>query len=236
MRNLHTKSTPERPILKSERSQSKWLCNVLILKLDKCTLPYAIPSSILTCLKNLRELEVRDSDKVVSSCHHLTTLVHSAVSFCNLKQLSVKDCHGLKHLFTSSAARKLVHLEEMYIVQCESMEEILAEEQEETTSGAIKFERLSTIILDSLSSLLCFYSGSSTLLLSTLIRVLIWKCPNMKTFSRGDIHAESFLGIQGSLDTKEKLIFHQDLNSTVEQMFQQQVRTLNQLIITQVIL
>ncbi|XP_020224989.1 uncharacterized protein LOC109806866 [Cajanus cajan] len=110
----------------------------------------------------------------------------------------------------------------MYIVQCESMEEILAEEQEETTSGAIKFERLSTIILDSLSSLLCFYSGSSTLLLSTLIRVLIWKCPNMKTFSRGDIHAESFLGIQGSLDTKEKLIFHQDLNSTVEQMFQQQ--------------
>nr|KYP54339.1 Disease resistance protein At4g27190 family [Cajanus cajan] len=158
----------------------------------------------------------------VSSCHHLTTLVHSAVSFCNLKQLSVKDCHGLKHLFTSSAARKLVHLEEMYIVQCESMEEILAEEQEETTSGAIKFERLSTIILDSLSSLLCFYSGSSTLLLSTLIRVLIWKCPNMKTFSRGDIHAESFLGIQGSLDTKEKLIFHQDLNSTVEQMFQQQ--------------
>ncbi|CAJ1949990.1 unnamed protein product [Sphenostylis stenocarpa] len=153
---------------------------------------------------------------------HLTTIVHSAVSFSNLKQLSVKYCHGLKHLFTSSTARKLVHLEEMYVVKCDSIEKILAKELNETTSEAIKFERLNTIILDSLSSLKCFYSGSDTLQLPSLIRLLVWKCTKMKIFSRGEIQAQTFLGIQVSLDPKDDLLFHQDLNTTVKMIQRQE--------------
>ncbi|KAL3009270.1 hypothetical protein AAZX31_07G074700 [Glycine max] len=165
---------------------------------------------------------VRLQKLCVSSCGHLTTLVHLPMSFSNLKHLSVKDCHGLKCLFTSTTAKKLVHLEEMYIMRCKSVEEILAKELEDTTtSEAIQFERLNTIILDSLSSLSCFYSGNEILLLSSLIKVLIWECPNMKIFSQGDIEAESFMGIQVSLDPNEDLFFHQDLNNTVKRRFQQ---------------
>ncbi|XP_029127696.1 uncharacterized protein LOC114916014 [Cajanus cajan] len=159
----------------------------------------------------------------VSSCPRLTTLVHSALSFSNLNQLSIKDCQELKYLFTSSTARTLVHLEEMSIMQCELVEVILAKGLEETTLEVIRFERLNTIILHSLSSLSCFYSGSHTLLLSSLIRVIIWECPNMKIFSQGLIDAKYDLGIQVSLDPNEEyLFFHHDLNTPVKGTFQQQ--------------
>nr|KYP77011.1 hypothetical protein KK1_021275 [Cajanus cajan] len=114
----------------------------------------------------------------------------------------------------------------MSIMQCELVEVILAKGLEETTSEVIRFERLNTINLDSLSSLSCFYSGSDTLLLSSLIRVIIWECPNMKIFSQGVIDAKFFLGIQVSLDPNEDLFFYQDLNTTVKGMFQRQVKTL----------
>nr|KYP76994.1 hypothetical protein KK1_021257 [Cajanus cajan] len=157
----------------------------------------------------------------ISSCPDLTTLVHSAVSFSNLKHLSIKDCHKLRYLFTSTTARQLVFLEEMYVVECKSMEQIILDEEVlRITSEAIKFEQLTTIILDSLPKLLYFYSGSDTLELSSLMRVLIWKCPHMTIFSRGDIHAESFMGIQVSLDPNQDLLFYQDLNTTVKGMFQ----------------
>ncbi|XP_029127698.1 uncharacterized protein LOC109803274 [Cajanus cajan] len=110
----------------------------------------------------------------------------------------------------------------MSIMQCELVEVILAKGLEETTSEVIRFERLNTINLDSLSSLSCFYSGSDTLLLSSLIRVIIWECPNMKIFSQGVIDAKFFLGIQVSLDPNEDLFFYQDLNTTVKGMFQRQ--------------
>jgi len=147
------------------------------------------------------------------------------VTFSNLKQLSVNGCDGLKYLFTSSTAKKLVHLEELIIAQCVSMEEVFRKEVNETASEAIRFERLSTVILDSLSRLSCFYSGNGTLHLSSLIRVLIWKCPSMKIFSNGNIHAQSFMGIQVSLDPEEDLLLYRDLNTTVKQMFERGVIT-----------
>jgi len=155
----------------------------------------------------------------------MTTSVHSTETFFNLRHMSVNDCDGLKYLFTSTTARKLVHLEELHIVKCVSMEEIFVKELNETASEAISFERLSTKVLDSLSSLSCFYSGNETLHLSSLITLLIWKCPSMKIFSNGNIDAESFMGIQVSLDRAEKLLFHQDLNTTVKLMFERGVIT-----------
>ncbi|CAJ1949988.1 unnamed protein product [Sphenostylis stenocarpa] len=143
---------------------------------------------------------------------HVTTSVHSTPSFSRLKKLSIKECHGLRYLFTSSIARKLVHLELMQVTLCESMQEILAKENEEITPEAIKLERLNTIILDSLSSLHCFYSGSDTLQFPSLIHVRVEKCPKMKSFSTAD--AESLSGIRLTLDGKP--ILHQDINSTAK--------------------
>ncbi|KAL2337373.1 hypothetical protein Fmac_011819 [Flemingia macrophylla] len=159
----------------------------------------------------------------VSGCPDLTTLLHSAVSFSNLKQLSVKDCRKLRYLFTSATARQLVFLEEIYAENCPSMKEIILEEElDGNISEAIKFDLLTTIFLDSLPLLRCFYSGKETLQLSSLIRVFLTNCPRMRMFSQGNIRADSFMGIQISFDPMEDLLLDQDLNTTVNWIFRAQ--------------
>ena len=157
----------------------------------------------------------------VYGCPRLTTLVVQSCS--NLKVLDIQECHELQFLFTSSVAKMLTHLEEMYIEDCESMKEIVRKEQDdETTTGEINFERLESISLQSLSSLEYFYSGNATLQLPSLIQVDIADCPKMRIFSQGLINAESFRGINRSHDD---LVFHNDLNAAIELLFLYQVRT-----------
>nr|KYP54340.1 Disease resistance protein RPS2 [Cajanus cajan] len=172
-----------------------------------------------TICEKLQELNVFE-------CPDLTTLVHSTatVSFSCLKKVSISKCSHLQFLFTSLAAKKLMNLEEISVKECESVKEIIAK-QGVSTSEAIKFERLNTIVLNSLPSLTDFYSGNDTLQLSSLIKVHLWQCPNLKNFSKGAIDAKSFQGVQKSLDPNDDLFFRQDLNSTIREMFQRQVRT-----------
>ncbi|XP_027337393.1 uncharacterized protein LOC113851107 [Abrus precatorius] len=157
----------------------------------------------------------------VFSCPDLTTLTHStsAVSFSYLKELYILECHGLQYLFTSSVAKKLMHIELITVKECDSMKELVAEEQEEITSKGIKFEQLDRIVLSSLSSLQCFYSGNDTLELPSLIQVDIWECPKMEIFSRGSIEANSFQRIRASSDSNDDLVFHNDLNFSVKRKF-----------------
>lgn len=123
-----------------------------------------------------------------------------------------------------------MNLEEIIVKQCKSVKKIVAKEAG-ATSEAIKFERLNSIALDSLPSLICFYWGSDTLQLSSLIIVHIREYRKMKIFSQGIIYAESFRGIQTSSDPKKDLLVHRDLNATIKEMLQRQVRTcLNQMI------
>ncbi|XP_027337392.1 uncharacterized protein LOC113851106 [Abrus precatorius] len=115
----------------------------------------------------------------ISGCPNLTTLVHSTsdVPFSYLKKLYISDCNELGYLFTSSAAKMLMHLEEITIKECESMKKILEKEQEETTLEGIKFERLHHIDLNTLPNLECFYSGTDTLHLPSLVQVDIGNAP-----------------------------------------------------------
>ncbi|KAJ1392591.1 P-loop containing nucleoside triphosphate hydrolase [Sesbania bispinosa] len=158
------------------------------------------------------------------ACPDLTKLLNSpsSVSFSCLKELYISECHKLEYLFTSSAARKLMHLEKITVKECESMKEIVAKEQHETSPQEIKFERLYLIHLNSLPSLEYFYSGSDTLQLPSLIQVDIILCPNMENFSQGLIHAEYFRGINVSYDdTDRDIVFYYDVNASVKRVFLQ---------------
>ncbi|XP_027905952.1 uncharacterized protein LOC114165560 [Vigna unguiculata] len=180
------------------------LCNVSTTQLFE--LEY---SSSLNIFERLHKLFVSDS-------HYLTTLgVHftSTVSFSCLKEVNIYKCQKLKYLFTSSAAKMLMNLEEISVVECESLTEIVVKEGY-TTSEAINFERLHSIYLQSLTSLVCFYSGSDTLQLSSLKIVTIWRCPNMEIFSQG---IESLNGITLSTDLEpDDLPSPQDLNTRIK--------------------
>ncbi|KAK2353849.1 hypothetical protein QL285_091433 [Trifolium repens] len=162
----------------------------------------------------------------VMKCPGLTKIFHSpsTVTFSYLKDLYINRCHGLEYLFTSSVAKVLMHLERIIVKRSQSIKEIVAKEQDETNSQGIKFEWLNCIHLDSLSSLECFYSGNDTLQLPSLNRVDIWQCPKMKVFSQGEINAKSFRGIQASADSNDKLVFDNDLNTSVKKVFLLQVQ------------
>ncbi|MCH98497.1 rpp4 candidate 3, partial [Trifolium medium] len=174
-----------------------------------------------TIIEKLHDLKVTD-------CPDLKNLFHfpCAVSFSCMKELHISKCHGLRYLFTCSIAKVLTTLEKVTVEESQSITEIVAKEQDGTTSQEVKFEQLCYISLNSLSSLECFYSGNGSLQLPSLTQVDIWQCPNVEVFSRGEINANSFKGIQASSDSNDRLVFHNDLNASVKRVFLLQVRIL----------
>jgi hypothetical protein len=174
----------------------------------------------------------------VSTCPDLKKLFHSpcAVSFSYMKELYVSKCDGLSYLFTCSVAKILTTLEKITVKKCKSITEIVAKEQDGTTSQGVKFQRLYYIYLNSLSSLECFYSDKGSLQLPSLTEVYIWECPKLKVFSSGEINAKSFRGVQTSSDSDVPLVLHNDLNASVKRVFLLQVRILpNQYIKTSIV-
>ncbi|XP_054793386.1 uncharacterized protein LOC129298975 isoform X1 [Prosopis cineraria] len=166
--------------------------------------------------KNLRVLKIKD-------CHRLTILVpSSAVSFCNLEELTVSGCHGLVSLFSSSVAKSLVRLQRMEITDCTSIAQIVNHGSGESTPEEIIFERLTFITMSQLPRLVFFYSGNATLEFSALREATIEQCPKMKRFSQGVVRAPYFVGIRASRD-EDAWHSYSDLNTTVQKLFDEKV-------------
>jgi len=158
----------------------------------------------------------------IVKCHRLDRLVSCATSFINLKQLVVKGCRKMKCLFTFSTAKSLLNLEVLIIENCESIQEII-EKEDEDVNGEIVFGRLINLSMCSLPRLVSFYSGNATLHFSSLQYVILFKCPNMTTFSEVSINAPMLHGIKPSMNDSD-LIFFYDLNTTIQSLFYEKVR------------
>ncbi|RDX65621.1 Disease resistance protein RPS5, partial [Mucuna pruriens] len=120
----------------------------------------------------------------VISCSRLSNLAPSPVCFSNLMCLVVSECHGLVYLFTSSTAKSLAQLKRMEIKNCESIEEIVSKEEDESPEDEqIIFKKLQILYLIKLDQLRCFYPGNCTLHFPSLKEVQVVDCSWMKTFS-----------------------------------------------------
>jgi len=127
----------------------------------------------------------------------------------------------MDYLFTFATLKSLVKLETLSIKKCESIKEIVKDENEDGCDKMV-FGRLRSIKLNCLPRLVRFYSGNATLHCSYLKKVILAKCPKMETFSEGVIKVSMFLGIKTSKDSSD-LTFHGDLNATIRQLFHNQV-------------
>lgn len=134
------------------------------------------PSRLLSCFKNLEELQVRSSPVEVifdinlinltesdRKAFHLKRMTldglqnlkcvwsidpHGIISFLNLQEMVVTNCAGIKSLFPASLAENLVKLKKLEIGRCHALEEIVGKEEEAGADGAsIKFEFYSLISL-----------------------------------------------------------------------------------------
>ncbi|TXG65713.1 hypothetical protein EZV62_006988 [Acer yangbiense] len=165
-----------------------------------------VDSKLDMVLSKLDKLTVRD-------CQNLIQLVPSWTSFENLTVLKVWSCNGLKNLMTSSTAKTLVQLREMEIGYCKSMIEVVAKGGD-VTDDKIIFSKLRTLTLGDLPSLSCFCSENYTFELPSLEEINVYRCPEMKYFSLGDITTRILQKVRrGSMNYP---ILEGGLNTTIQ--------------------
>ncbi|MFS7986510.1 putative P-loop containing nucleoside triphosphate hydrolase, leucine-rich repeat domain superfamily [Helianthus anomalus] len=81
-------------------------------------------------VENLRQVELKDLFSLKYIWKH-SYLQKTVLEFPNLTMLFIDNCFHLKHVFTSSMVRSLVHLQELHISDCPNMEVIIKVEEEE---------------------------------------------------------------------------------------------------------
>jgi hypothetical protein len=110
-----------------------------------------------TAFLNLDSLLLENLDNLEKICHGQLM----AESLGNLRILKVESCHRLKNLFSVSMARRLVRIEEITIIDCKIMEEVVAEESENDAADGepIEFTQLRRLTLQCLPQFTSFHSN-----------------------------------------------------------------------------
>ncbi|KAI9077803.1 hypothetical protein K1719_040289 [Acacia pycnantha] len=138
------------------------------LTVDSC------PKFIFTFVNNLRSIKEEPSEKKskemfltpsilenlnLSGVDHLKNMCEDPkVSFEHLTSLQLQKCNKLEYLFSLSMAQRLYCLQELRIISCERIKQIVKRETEETTrENTIEFLQLKTLFLQQLPE----FTGSS---------------------------------------------------------------------------
>ncbi|KAI9127058.1 hypothetical protein K1719_001617 [Acacia pycnantha] len=153
----------------------------------------------------------------VTQCSNLKHLVPSSATFSHLTYLEVANCNGLIRLITSSTARSLVKLAKMKITNCNSLEQVVAEERE-GSRDEIAFNALQVLELECLPMIRRFCSSNCVLKLQRLKKVVVQQCPRMSIFSVKDASTPMLQGIP-SKEEDGKIYWEGDLNRTIKRMF-----------------
>ncbi|TYI02480.1 hypothetical protein ES332_A11G270400v1 [Gossypium tomentosum] len=145
-------------------------------------------------------------------------LVPSSTSFQNLVALEVEGCHGIIKIITHSTAKSLVHLETMRIENCQEIEEIVGGGDDD--DDKISFPQLKILKLQSLPKLESFCSSQHyTFDFLSLEWVYVCYCPNMKTFSQGELNTPVLHDVRLQWNAR----WEGNLNSAIQQNFREEV-------------
>lgn len=150
----------------------------------------------------------------------LRKLVPSLINFQSLTTLEISNCHRLIDLGTVRAATSLVQLTKISISDCERIEEILVNIQDDVRDG-IAFTKLKHLGLNSLPSLTSFCHGECTFEFPSLEEVIVRGCPRMGIFCHGVVRAPKLQKVQ--LTEEDVGQWHGDLNTTIKHIFTEMV-------------
>ncbi|RHN78910.1 hypothetical protein MtrunA17_Chr1g0171081 [Medicago truncatula] len=92
---------------------------------------------------------------------------------------------------------------------------------QEKAEEEIIFENLEILEFSSLLSLRSFCNGKQAFIFPSLLDVVVKGCPQMKIFSSGFTVAPFLIAVEVE---NEKKRWKDDLNTTIEQLFKEQVR------------
>ncbi|KAM4097485.1 hypothetical protein ACJW30_07G003500 [Castanea mollissima] len=194
------------------------LTNLNLYKIPKLMLLWKENSEQGRALQNLEKL-------TVSECGRLKNLVPSSMHFRNLNALSVRKCHGLISLATSSTVKSLVQLKELSLSGCKRMREIVTNEGEGEAGDEICFNQLECLYLDDLPSLSSFHLGNRTIKFPSLKDLNVSKCPEMKIFSNGVLSMPELkrvgLGESQWWENQRVLLPEEDVNSAIQRFWEE---------------
>ncbi|GMH12006.1 hypothetical protein Nepgr_013847 [Nepenthes gracilis] len=141
----------------------------------------------------------------------------------NLHHLTIFRINGLKFPFPASLGSKgFAQLEQIHIVKCKDIEQVLAQENTDDTSHnaastTIVFPRVKFIGLYNLGSLRSFSSENyKDLVFLSLEQVLIRECPMMETFSYGSLSTPKLSKITIDSSAEEENL---DLNMVIKKRY-----------------
>ncbi|KAK4725504.1 hypothetical protein R3W88_028283 [Solanum pinnatisectum] len=159
---------------------------------------------------NLEYLSIYHSNISALCSHQLPTDY-----FTKLQTLEVCDCGKLRNLMSPSVAKGLLNLQWLEIEHCESMEEVITKGEGIMTL----FPRLEHLELNYLPKLGHFFLTEHALEFPFLKEVIIYKCPEMKTFVQQGISVSTPSLESVNYDYEVKV---DDLNKWVQQRFSSQ--------------
>ncbi|XP_065853543.1 uncharacterized protein [Euphorbia lathyris] len=147
--------------------------------------------SMLEC-PSLKELQIENCPQLMpfvsnsSSSSELqitSALFDEKVSFPNLEKMQVIKMDNLRMIWSKQLySDSFDKLEIISITKCGEVSEIVSTDDE--SKEAIFFTRLQRLELNDLASLVSFCSAKCSLNFPSLTQVIIWKCPNIKFFSK----------------------------------------------------
>lgn len=169
----------------------------------------------------------------VQKLTHIWRMVPKGIQgFHNLRSLTVDGCSGLRYILTPSVAKMVVNLQELSLKSC-LMEEVINMEDVEDGSmiemmDKVILPQLHTLKLENLDNLTVFFGGEYDLELPMLEKLLIKKCPNMKSFCFGYLNAPKLerVHIKYGWDYRSgEWVWKSDLNKTLASLQERCVHT-----------
>ncbi|KAM3288827.1 hypothetical protein P3S67_022257 [Capsicum chacoense] len=130
---------------------------------------------------NLEKLELEEANSITALCSHQLPTAY----FSKLVTLKVENCGKLRNLMSPSVARGLLNLYKLWIISCQSMEEVITKEEqqgEEIMCNEPLFPRLEDLYHKDLPKLVHFILTKHAIVFPFLKEVDIRDCPEMKTF------------------------------------------------------
>ncbi|XP_049401892.1 probable disease resistance protein At1g61310 [Solanum stenotomum] len=132
---------------------------------------------------NLKKLYISELERISALCSHQLPTAY----FGKLESLAVSECEKLRNLMSPSVARGARNLQGLWIKDCQSMEEVITEEEQQREGIITLFPLLEKLELSKLPKLGHFFLTKCTLEFPFLIEVKIDDCPEMKTFVQREI-------------------------------------------------
>ena len=166
----------------------KCLKNLEVIELEKCHSIEAIfqleelnveENHVASVLNQLRDLKLHVLPKMM---HIWKKGPERIMGFGNLRLLEVQECNSLTYLFSPSIAKLLVMLEEIEVMHCQKIEEILSGAREEgDEKDIVLFNKVNLVVLKDLPNLKCFCNEANTFEWPSLKTVGVIRCPDLRT-------------------------------------------------------